>query len=375
MIQTNPSYVHGDDFTIGEYFKGMIRNKRFLYTSMWNWWKKTTLYISAPLGIASVLIFAALLYQELGLREEADWALVVSCSLLPFICFLPIIWIITYYQSVVSPKQTTRKIEDFISRYIPDADNVNRHSITNYTLTRGGIKFEVGYTILPEIDSKERIKGHYEYFFIVLYYKPQPDYEFQWMDEDGCMKDEFREEWDAYCRDKESCKHLFLANDKMYAMFKRKELSAPHEVTDSLNQLQYLLRKLHCFSLYANPTWEEKIINWLRSIDLPTPTDITAIYIGLFESESSSYMLYLIGARHYDENDDDWACVEDFVPKQKYADIYEESIEKAEWEEIQHAVIKVISQYAEKRAEDASSLFYHKIVTVGFDGGDLTRVR
>lgn len=185
MIQTNPSYVHGDNLTIGEYFKGMIRNERFLYASMWNWWKKNRL----------------------------------------------------------------------------------------------------------------------------------------------------------------------------------------------LNQLQYLLRKLHCFSPYSRPSWEEKICNWLRSIDKPTPTDITAIHIGLFESENSNYMLYLIGARHYDENDDDWACVEDFVPEQKYTDIHVGGIEDVEWEEILHTVIHIISRYVEKRAEDASSLFYHKIVTVGFDEGDLTRIR
>lgn len=377
MIQTNPSYTSADHLTIGEYFKRAARNERFLYSSLWNWWKKTTLYVSVPLGVGSVLLFAALLYQELGLREETDWALVVSCSLLPFIFFLPIIWTVTFWLSFVAPKRTTRKIEAFIARYIPDATHVTRHSVTNYTLTRGGIEFEASYTFVPETDAKGRVRRHHESFFIALYYAPQPGTESDWQDEEGYMPDAIAEEWEAYCAGKESCRHLFLTDYAMYALFKRKELSAPHAVTGALDQLQYLVRKFRCLSLplFAKPSLEEKIRQWLRAIDQPAPADIAAIHIGMFETTGSLYMLYLTGARRYDKHDDDWACAEDFVPEQKYTDLYVEGIEDMGWEEVLSAVTGIVSRYVEQRAEDASSLFYHKIVAVGFDEGGLNRIR
>lgn len=378
MIQTNPSYTYGDHLTIGGYFRRAARNERFLYSSRWKWWKKTTLYASVPLGVGSALLFAALLYQELGLREETDWALVVSCSLLPFIFFLPIVWAVTYWLSFVAPKQALLKMEEFIARYIPDATHVARYSITNHILERKGTEFEVDYTLVPERNSKGgKSNKQHASFILVFYYRPLPGTESRWRDKNGNMPDAIRKEWEMYCADKESCKPLVLTDYAMYARFKEKALSSPCEVTDALDQMQYLAKRFNCLflPLTVKPSLEERICQWLRAIDQPVPADITAIHIGMFETAGFLYMLYLTGARRYDEHNDDWACAEDFVPEQKYADLYVKGTEDMEWEELLPAVTDIVSRYVEQRAEDASSLFYHKIVTIGFDEGDLTRIR
>ena len=119
MIKTSPTYVHGDGLTCRKYFSHAFMNRRLLYTSVWNWWKQTTLYSCLPLSVASILIFAAILYQELGTGEETDWSLVVSVSLLPFLFFMPLTWAGTYYYSFIAARRLTRKLQAFISRHIP----------------------------------------------------------------------------------------------------------------------------------------------------------------------------------------------------------------------------------------------------------------
>lgn len=110
MIQELSTYANGDHLTLEEYFRRVLHNEQFLYSSVWNWWKTNTLYWSLPLGIGSLLLFAAVLYQESSLREGVDWTLVLPISLLPFL-FLPLIWIGTYYYSFVLPRRIVRKLE------------------------------------------------------------------------------------------------------------------------------------------------------------------------------------------------------------------------------------------------------------------------
>lgn len=63
----------------------------------------------------------------------------------------------------------------------------------------------------------------------------------------------------------------------------------------------------------------EEFLKWLRRVNQssPPPDDVVAYNFGIFESEGG-YILYLVGSREYDPDDDDWACHEDYVPVEKY---------------------------------------------------------
>lgn len=61
------------------------------------------------------------------------------------------------------------------------------------------------------------------------------------------------------------------------------------------------------------------ITDWLNRLSQreTIPSDIKALYFGLFEGENS-YVIYFIGNKNYDDDDDDWACDIDYKPGENY---------------------------------------------------------
>ena len=66
---------------------------------------------------------------------------------------------------------------------------------------------------------------------------------------------------------------------------------------------------------------KNQIESWLAKIDEEgeIPSNCAAIYIGLFEGKED-YQIYFVGSVDFDEEDEDWACIEDseYVPENKY---------------------------------------------------------
>lgn len=121
---------------------------------------------------------------------------------------------------------------------------------------------------------------------------------------------------------------------------------------------------------------KEKITNWLQRLndEEAVPSNIVALNFGLFNSEKG-YCIYLIGSEHYDETDDDWACDVDFEPKEKYLEITDADVQNMSWEKFQNDVVQIISDYICQTTVCDSSLFFNRVVTIGFDDGDLVRVK
>ena len=121
---------------------------------------------------------------------------------------------------------------------------------------------------------------------------------------------------------------------------------------------------------------EEKIEYWLDQMNVETsylPADIVAFNFGLFETENG-YGIYLIGSKSYDEQDDDWACDIDFEPKNKYLIFDSENIKTLNWEEFHNEAKSIISKYLSANINQLP-LFQGKIITIGFDEGDLVKIR
>jgi len=90
----------------------------------------------------------------------------------------------------------------------------------------------------------------------------------------------------------------------------------------------------------------------------------------------SRYYLYLIGSKEYDEGDDDWASgMGDFKPKDTYLPLPEKEFKNVQWEKVQEMVITKVKGLI-KFDEFKSSFFSNaKAIAVGFDDGDLVRVK
>ena len=121
---------------------------------------------------------------------------------------------------------------------------------------------------------------------------------------------------------------------------------------------------------------KEDVFDWLHTLEKEEkiPADIKALNFGLCEGVKG-YFAYLIGAEDYDEEDDDWACAEDYEPETKYLEFDEGESLDMDWETFQNKIKACLTEYMNSEGNVKTSIFYGKIITTGFDDGDLVRVR
>lgn len=119
----------------------------------------------------------------------------------------------------------------------------------------------------------------------------------------------------------------------------------------------------------------QQFADWIRNLGISAPPskDIVAFNFGLLESEEGSYRLYVSGAKSFDPDNDDWACEKDYYPDGRYLDV---SFDKdGGWESMLTAAIGLITRYVESSEFRTSFLKNARAITVGFDDGDLKRIR
>ena len=125
-----------------------------------------------------------------------------------------------------------------------------------------------------------------------------------------------------------------------------------------------------------NMTLNLKFNNWLKRINENEKIDssIIAFNFGIFESPEG-YKIYLIGAKKYDENDEDWATYEDYSPKEKYFPLEINTTDGKDWEEVLKISTDLVTQYVNSDDYKNSIFKNAKAITTGFDEGDLIRIK
>ena len=374
MIATKPEFIKGDQLTVRQYFASLLTGKQPLYTSVWNWWKQSTLYWSIPLGITSLLLYFCLAYQTTWNEAWTTRILLISLSLLPFIVILPMLWLVSYYYAFVLPRHIIQKLEAFINIYFPEAKNVRHIAHNNYVLTLNDLEYEIAYSLMPCKNSKGKTVRYQEGLVICLFYMPDPEKKDELLDEHGQIRQSVHDAWRSYCEGKDSCKALALDMNAIFLLRPFNKLGTRDQIMNSLDQMNYLANRFGLLPLHLDFSITEAIESWLQLIDQPAPDDIIALNIGIFETEDG-YCVRLNGSRTYDAADDDWACNNDFIPEEEYFTFPSPNLSDDDWKKVQQLVKEVVEEYITDKVEDKESLFYHKIVTVGFDDGDLIRIR
>lgn len=102
--------------------------------------------------------------------------------------------------------------------------------------------------------------------------------------------------------------------------------------------------------------------------------EIVAFNYGLFET-TEGYTIYLIGAKLFDETNEEWACDVDFQPKEKYLPINPNWTRGLKWHQMLDKAVDTISKYMRSKDFEVSILRNAKAVTTGFDDGNLTRIK
>jgi hypothetical protein len=123
-------------------------------------------------------------------------------------------------------------------------------------------------------------------------------------------------------------------------------------------------------------TFEKEFNDWMTRLNKNENLDksILAFNFGLFETPEG-YTIYLIGAKKYDEGDEDWATEVDFEPDEKYLAINPQETKGLEWNQVLDKAVDVVTKYVQSNDFKGSILKDAKAVTTGFDDGNLTRIK
>lgn len=175
------------------------------------------------------------------------------------------------------------------------------------------------------------------------------------------------------CRFKVVVGMFFLNRLRMSNMLKKlfSLFGGNEEVPDS----QALLAPMEAFD---KPRVKDIVRRWLLYIDAheTVPADIVALNFNLWEAAEengdSCYTLELTGSRHYDAEDDDWACEEDFEPRERNCDNLQLS-SRLPWEEVLNTLVEVLKELKDELAD--ISLFRVEHITAGFTDGDLITIK
>jgi hypothetical protein len=117
------------------------------------------------------------------------------------------------------------------------------------------------------------------------------------------------------------------------------------------------------------------IQTWLTNICLNEHPDesIIAYNIGIFQTPEG-FSLYMIGSQNFDANDSDWATEIEFEPEEKYF-VLSDDFSNLDWDQVQYKSIHAIQEFMKMDVFKTSFLAKAKAITIGFDDGDLVRLK
>ncbi len=123
-------------------------------------------------------------------------------------------------------------------------------------------------------------------------------------------------------------------------------------------------------------TFEQQFIQWMtRMNEKEHPSkDIVAFNFGLFET-IEGFTIYLIGAKNFDEANEDWAVEPDFEPGNEYLEINPDETDGLQWNDVLQKAVDIITRYVDSEEFQRSILKDAQAITTGFDDGNLTRIK
>ena len=116
---------------------------------------------------------------------------------------------------------------------------------------------------------------------------------------------------------------------------------------------------------------EKDFIKWLDGqLSEDLPSQVIAFNINIYESP---FCIELVGSNEFDQNDDDWACNEDWVPQNRTTTV-SGSIYGSSWSEAQDNILNMAKSYLRSGSVNAYKLASAKAFAVGFVDGNLNYV-
>ena len=111
--------------------------------------------------------------------------------------------------------------------------------------------------------------------------------------------------------------------------------------------------------------------NWMEhQLNENIPDEIIAFNINIYESP---FNLEILGSNEFDPEDEDWACNENWVPKERMISVSSE-LYGSSWEVAQENIISMAKQYIESNSRNVNKLKQAQAFAIGFVDGNLSYV-
>lgn len=123
-------------------------------------------------------------------------------------------------------------------------------------------------------------------------------------------------------------------------------------------------------------TFEQQFHQWIERLNQTEhpSNDVIAFNFGLFET-IEGFTIYLVGAKKFDAQNDDWVLEPDFEPKEEYLDLHSDELAELEPDEILKRTIDIVTKYVQSNDFKHSILKHAVAITTGFDDGSLKRIK
>src|SRR5690606_15410121 len=117
---------------------------------------------------------------------------------------------------------------------------------------------------------------------------------------------------------------------------------------------------------------EKDFFSWIDGqLDEEIPPQIIAFSINIYESP---FNIEIVGSTEFDPENEDWACNENWISKQRRVPV-SSSLFGGSWEEAQENLIAMAKAYLHSSSKNASKLTASKAFAIGFVDGNLTYVQ
>lgn len=121
--------------------------------------------------------------------------------------------------------------------------------------------------------------------------------------------------------------------------------------------------------------YREEFAAWLARVSRRSPPrGVVAYYVGLFETPEGC-TAYLVGSREFDPEDDGWACDDFYAPREKYLPLPEKVDNIRDARRVRRRVARAVEEFLAAPENRDSFLARAEPLAVGFDDGDLLRVK
>lgn len=116
---------------------------------------------------------------------------------------------------------------------------------------------------------------------------------------------------------------------------------------------------------------EKDFIDWIDGqLIEDIPAQIVAFNINIYESP---FIIEIVGSSEFAPEDEDWACNEDWLPKNRLISV-SSSLFGNSWEEAQENILAMAKRYLQSHSKNAHKLKSAKAFAVEFVDGNLSYV-